>query len=34
VFLTNSETRMARDVIFKFLDMHERAYKAAHPTVK
>jgi beta-lactamase class C len=31
VFLTNSETRLARDVIFKFMDMHERAYKAAHP---
>lgn len=31
VFLTNSESRLARDVIFKFMDMHERAYKAAHP---
>lgn len=30
VFLTNSETRLARDVIFKFMDMHERAYKTAH----
>lgn len=31
VFLTNSETPLARDVIFKFMDMHENAYKAAHP---
>lgn len=29
VFLSNSETRLARDVIFKFLDMHERAQQAA-----
>lgn len=29
VFLTNSETRLARDVIFKFLDMHARAQQAA-----
>jgi beta-lactamase class C len=34
VFLTNSETRLARDVIFKFMDMHERAYNAAHLTKK
>lgn len=31
VFLTNSESRLARDVIFKFMDMHENTYKAAHP---
>lgn len=31
VFLTNSESRLARDVIFKFMDMHERAYNASHP---
>ena len=29
VLLTNSETRRARDVIFKFMDMHERAADAA-----
>jgi len=34
VFLTNSETRLARDVIFQFMDMHERAYDAAHPQKK
>ncbi len=34
VFLTNSETRLARDVIFKFMDMHERAYQAAQEAAK
>lgn len=34
VFLTNSETRLARDVIFKFLDMHERAQHAARVAKK
>ncbi len=34
VFLTNSETRLARDVIFKFLDMHERSYNAANHIAK
>jgi beta-lactamase class C len=34
VFLTNSETRLARDVIFKFLDMHESAYKVSHLAAK
>jgi beta-lactamase class C len=34
VFLTNSETRLARDVIFKFLDMHERAQQAAREAKK
>lgn len=34
VFLTNSETRLARDVIFKFLDMHERAQEAARVAKK
>lgn len=34
VFLSNSETRLARDVIFKFLDMHERAQQAARATNK
>ncbi len=34
VFLTNSETRLARDVIFKFLDMHERAQQAARQAKK
>lgn len=29
VFLTNSESRRVRDVIFKFMDMHENAYQAA-----
>lgn len=34
VFLSNSETRLARDVIFKFLDMHERAQQAARAAKK
>lgn len=34
VFLTNSETRLARDIIFKFLDMHARAQDAARKTGK
>ncbi len=34
VFLSNSETRLARDVIFKFLDMHERAQQAARKAKK
>lgn len=34
VFLTNSETRLARDVVFKFLDMHERAQHAARTAKK
>jgi len=34
VLLTNSETRLARDVIFKFMDMHERAYAAAKKAAK
>lgn len=29
VFLTNSESRRVRDVIFEFMDSHERAYQAA-----
>lgn len=29
VMLTNSETRLARNVIFKFMDMHEMAQEAA-----
>lgn len=29
VLLTNSETRLARNVIFKFMDMHEMAQEAA-----
>lgn len=31
VFLTNSESRFAKDIIFKFLDMHERS---RHPQPK
>lgn len=34
VFLTNSETRLARDVIFKFLDMHGNSYRVAHLAAK
>lgn len=34
VFLSNSETRLARDVIFKFLDSYERAQKAARDAAK
>ncbi|HSC68588.1 MAG TPA: serine hydrolase domain-containing protein [Cellvibrio sp.] len=34
VFLTNSETRLARDVIFKFLDSYERAQAAARAAKK
>ena len=34
VFLTNSETRLARDVIFKFLDSYERAQVAAREAAK
>ncbi len=31
VFLTNSETRLAKDIIFRFLDMYERSH---HPQPK
>lgn len=31
VFLTNSESRTARDIIFQFLDMHERAKHGSAP---
>ncbi len=34
VFLSNSETRLARDVIFKFLDSYERAQAAAREAAK
>lgn len=34
VFLSNSETRLARDVIFKFLDSYERAQTAARAAAK
>lgn len=34
VFLSNSETRLARDVIFKFLDSYERAQAAARDAAK
>ena len=34
VFLSNSETRLARDVIFKFLDSYERAQVAARDAAK
>ena len=34
VFLSNSETRLARDVIFKFLDSYERAQVAAREAAK
>jgi len=34
VFLSNSETRLARDVIFKFLDSYERAQTAAREAAK
>lgn len=34
VFLSNSETRLARDIIFQFLDMHERAQQAARAAKK
>lgn len=34
VFLTNSETRLARDIIFRFLDMHARAQDAARKANK
>ncbi|HSX84866.1 MAG TPA: serine hydrolase [Cellvibrio sp.] len=34
VFLSNSETRFARDVIFKFLDSYERAQVAAREVAK
>lgn len=34
VFLTNSETRLARDIIFRFLDMHARAQDAARKAGK
>ncbi|MDR7091441.1 serine hydrolase domain-containing protein [Cellvibrio fibrivorans] len=34
VFLSNSETRLARDVIFKFLDSYERAQTAARGAAK
>lgn len=34
VFLSNSETPLARDVIFKFMDMHERAQQAARAAKK
>lgn len=34
VFLTNSESRRVREVIFKFMDMHESAYHAAQQAAK
>lgn len=34
VFLSNSETRLARDVIFKFIDSYERAQAAAREAAK
>ncbi|WP_084618106.1 serine hydrolase domain-containing protein [Cellvibrio sp. OA-2007] len=34
VFLSNSETRLARDVIFKFIDSYERAQVAARAAAK
>jgi beta-lactamase class C len=34
VLLTNSETRLARNVIFKFMDLHEIAQQAAKDTAK
>jgi beta-lactamase class C len=34
VFLTNSESRFARDIIFKFLDSYERAQTAARAAAK
>ena len=34
VFLTNSETRLARDVIFQFIDRYERAQVAAREAAK
>jgi beta-lactamase class C len=34
VFLANSETRLARDVIFQFLDRYERAQAAAREAAK
>jgi beta-lactamase class C len=34
VFLSNSETRLARDVIFKFIDSYERAQDAARAAAK
>lgn len=34
VFLSNSESRRVREVIFKFMDMHESAYHAAQQAAK
>lgn len=34
VFLSNSETHLARDVIFRFIDSYERAQDAAHKLAK